>query len=93
MHRLRANYNSFSEATAAGVRMSFHEHGASCHHSFNSESPLRWLVIGVLDPSRAAPDGISLISSKATRLVAERKTSKSRSVSPESYLLRNSLNL
>ena len=35
--------------------MSFHEQRASYDLSFNSESPLRCLVISVLDPSAAAP--------------------------------------
>jgi hypothetical protein len=35
--------------------MSFHKPRASSDRSFNSESPMRWLVIGVRDPSTAAP--------------------------------------
>jgi hypothetical protein len=60
------NYNSFSEAAAAGVRMWFLEHWALCHHRFNSESPLHWRAVGVLNPSRVAPDRTSLIYCKAT---------------------------
>jgi hypothetical protein len=48
--------------------MFFHERRASYDLSFNSESPLRWLVIGVLDPSQQPPDGPSLIPCKATAL-------------------------
>ena len=53
MYRPREN-SSFSEATRAGVRMSFHKHWASYDLSFNIESHLRWPVIAVPDPSAAA---------------------------------------
>src|ERR1700722_11306206 len=74
------NYNSFSEAAAAGVRMWFLEHRALCHHRFNSESPLHWRAVGVLNPSRAAPRRDLTNVLQGYGWVAPRKTSKSRSV-------------
>ena len=64
--RRAKNGASFSQANRTHMRMSFREHWASYDLSFNSESHLRWLTVGVLDPSTSAPDGPSLISLKAT---------------------------
>ncbi len=86
--RRAKNSGSFFQAVRTRMRMSFREHWASNDLSFNSESHLRWLTVGVLDPSTAAPDGPSPISLKATGQAREEKLGKILAFHRQSYLLR-----
>jgi hypothetical protein len=84
------NRRSFSEATRASVRMSFHEHRASYDLSFNSESHLRWLVIGVWIPHRRPQTAVANLPQRYEARW-ERGTSKNRSVFVEKLRVAPSL--
>jgi hypothetical protein len=66
MYKPPESHSLYSDSTRAGARMSFHKPRASSDLSFNSESPMRWLVIGVLDPSTAGPRRAMLTFCEAT---------------------------